>query len=758
MQTTRAWAGPRAVCVSELLSGSCAEERVAFIAPNYDDYCMHLIQPKVLDRLAEHAECFRRARPFRHQVIDDFLDRGFCEQLLADFPAFDARYAKNEVGAVGEKAVRMDMPSLSPAFARLDRYLQSREFLSTIEQLTGIPELLYDADYVGGGTHENRHGQGLDIHVDFNVLPARGWHRRLNLIVYLNPEWEESWGGALELHADPWAGSGPFLKLAPAFNRCAIFETNEVSWHGFERIELPEDRRHLTRKSIAVYLYTATRPAQETAPSHGTIYVPAGLPDDVRPDSVLSHEQWLQLRRRFAQMRSQLKFLYQRELQASAQLEAAARALSEAQAAVALPLLGSATSSGVSGYWPDGWMTVRLAAELYLARGVTEVSFELWAPPQLAREQVLVITFGDDNTTATIAPGQRVRLRAPVHARAGATLALRMDASESFLPTTGDVRRLALKLIAIEMTHDDSKSDWLLSAAVSARKAIRVATETIRTAHPNGHFYSPVCDPADLKKRSEELWPPSPALPIGIDFQPARHEQILREWFPRHRPAYDYPESGASDDELTHFYTRNSQFSWLDARALFVLLCELKPKRIIEVGSGYSSLLMADVNRRFLGGSVDIRCIEPYPRPFLTRGLPGIAEVIVERVERVPLATFESLQSGDVLFIDSSHVSKTGSDVNTLFFDVLPRLRQGVIVHVHDIFLPSEYLQEWVLEENRSWNEQYLLRAMLMHSEAFEVLFACNYAALHHAEALAVALGVPPEKAFGGGSFWIRRR
>ncbi len=723
---------------------------------------MSSIQQRILDQLPIHAARFQQATPFRHHVIDDFLDRDLLDQLLADFPAFEERFAKNELGAVGDKAVRMDMPSLSPAYGRLDRFLQSREFLGTIETLTGISDLLYDPDYVGGGTHENRHGQGLDVHVDFNILPRRGWHRRLNLIVYLNPEWDDAWGGALELHADPWAGSGPFLKLAPLYNRCAIFETNEVSWHGFERIDLPEDKRHLTRKSIAIYLYTTTRPAAETAPSHGTIYVPAGLPDDIQPDATLSHEQWILLRRRFAQMRGQLKFLYQRELEASAQLAAAAQALREAQAAVALPLLGYATSSDIAGYWPDGWMTTTLTAQLHLARGATEIAFELWAPPGLPRAQSLTITLGEEISEATIAPGQRVRLRAPLGARAGTQLTMRIDASESLVPDSGDVRTLALKVIAIELAHDETKRDWLSgltqTAMQTAKQSARAASDTIRTAHPNGHFYSPVCDPAELKKRAAELWPESPPLPIGIDFRPDRHEEILRNWFPRHYLAYDYPETGAQDSELTSFYTRNSQFSWLDARALFVLLRELRPARIIEVGSGYSSLLMADVNRRFLDGAIDIRCIEPYPRPFLTRGVPGIREVIVERVERVAPALFESLQAGDMLFIDSSHVSKTGSDVNTLFFDVLPRLKSGVIVHVHDIFLPAEYLREWVLDENRSWNEQYLLRALLMHSEVWEVLFACNYAALHHREALSVALGVPVDKVFGGGSFWMRRR
>lgn len=111
---------------------------------------------------------------------------------------------------------------------------------------------------------------------------------------------------------------------------------------------------------------------------------------------------------------------------------------------------------------------------------------------------------------------------------------------------------------------------------------------------------------------------------------------------------------------------------------------------MIEFGSGYSSLLMADVNRRFLGNQSHVRCIGPYPRELLKRGVAGIDEVLVQRVQDVSLNVFADLEAGDVLFIDSSHVSKTGSDVNYLYFEVLPRLTAGVVVHIHDIFLPHD--------------------------------------------------------------------
>jgi hypothetical protein len=286
---------------------------------------------------------------------------------------------------------------------------------------------------------------------------------------------------------------------------------------------------------------------------------------------------------------------------------------------------------------------------------------------------------------------------------------------------------------------------------------LQAAEEGIRTLVPNGHFYSPVVDPEELRTRRASLWPVNMPEVRGIEFNPTMHQKILSGWFPRHMPRYDFPEHFDAAMPPTQFFTCNSQFSWLDARALFVMLNELRPARMIEVGSGFSSLLTADVNQRCLDGGCHFTCIEPYPRQFLLDGVPGISELVVAKVQDVALETFDALDAGDILFIDSSHVCKTGSDVNHLYFEVIPRLRPGVFVHVHDIFLPFEYPHEWVLDENRSWNEQYLLRALLMQSNAFDVLFGSNYA--HHAfpKLVATVLGRPAGKGFGGGSFWFVR-
>src|SRR5450432_2380824 len=209
-----------------------------------------------------------------------------------------------------------------------------------------------------------------------------------------------------------------------------------------------------------------------------------------------------------------------------------------------------------------------------------------------------------------------------------------------------------------------------------------MSSSSIKTAHENGHFYSPIVDPAQLD--TDRMWPAQPQI-LGIDFDDAGHERLLREVFPRFMVEYDYPEHLDETPELAQFYTRNSQFSWLDLRALFVLLLHWQPRRLIEVGSGFSTLLAADVNHRFLEGAAEVTCIEPYPRAFLHQGIPGMTRLIQDKVQNVALVEFSNLQAGDILFIDSSHVAKTGSDVNFLFFEVLPRLAAGVRVHIHDI-------------------------------------------------------------------------
>jgi predicted O-methyltransferase YrrM len=278
--------------------------------------------------------------------------------------------------------------------------------------------------------------------------------------------------------------------------------------------------------------------------------------------------------------------------------------------------------------------------------------------------------------------------------------------------------------------------------------------------YPNGHYYSPVINVADIEHRSEQIWPARPQL-VGIDFNHPGHEQLLREVFQRYVGAFDYaekmPSEARDENAVEHFFQTNSQFAWLDSIALFVLMQHWRPRKIIEVGSGFSSLLMADVNRRFLDGGTHITCIEPYPRPFLKRGIAGISALIGERVQDVPLDVFAALEPGDILFIDSSHVSKTGSDVNYLMFEIVPRLQAGVLIHIHDIFLPHEYPRDWVIDDKRCWNEQYLVRALLTFNTSFRVEFGSAFAYYALPKELKAALVPCGNKFYGGSSLWLRK-
>jgi hypothetical protein len=271
----------------------------------------------------------------------------------------------------------------------------------------------------------------------------------------------------------------------------------------------------------------------------------------------------------------------------------------------------------------------------------------------------------------------------------------------------------------------------------------------------DGHFYSPLVDPADIAPRADRIWP-AEAQVLGVDFNEAGHRELLTEAFTRYIGDFDYPQALPEGSDPTRYFVGNSEFGVLDCRALFVLLRHWKPRRLVEVGSGFSTLLIADVNRRWFDGAIDVTAIEPFPRPFLKDGVSGLTRLIESKVQDVDPEVFATLRAGDILFIDSSHVAKTGSDVNHLYFEVLPRLASGVLVHIHDIFLPEDYPKDWVFG-GRHWNEQYVLRALLMHSTGFRVRFGSRFAFLRLGEVLRKALRQPDGALWSGGSFWIER-
>jgi hypothetical protein len=285
------------------------------------------LNPKLRDSAAALHDQFANAQPFRHLVVDDLLHAELLRDLIEQFPAFDAKNALNEYGEAGGKAVRADLPRLGSGYARFDALMQDREFLGWLSHVTGIPKLLYDADYLGGGTHENVSGQDLDPHVDFNYHTNGRWHRRLNLILFLNERWALDWGGCLQLHRNPWLppSEDETQTVIPRANRAVVFETTENSWHGFPRIAIPASENGLTRRSVAVYFYTTERPAEQTVPGHGTYYVPRPFPEEIAEGRTLEASQVGELKELFKRRDQQIRYLRESERELREQLERISR-------------------------------------------------------------------------------------------------------------------------------------------------------------------------------------------------------------------------------------------------------------------------------------------------------------------------------------------------------------------------------------------------------------------------------------------------
>jgi hypothetical protein len=190
------------------------------------------------------------------------------------------------------------------------------------------------------------------------------------------------------------------------------------------------------------------------------------------------------------------------------------------------------------------------------------------------------------------------------------------------------------------------------------------------------------------------------------------------------------------DDERT-FDINNSTFGLGDAEFLYNLIRLKKPQRVYEIGSGNSTLITKEAIRKNEEEAPDYKCkhlcIEPYEAPWLEE--TGVT-VVRRRVEDLDKAMFSELTRGDILFIDSSHIIRPQGDVLFEYLDLLPSLKKGVIVHVHDIFSPRDYPRVWVIDEVRLWNEQYLLEAFLTCNRDWKILGALNYLQHNHFERL----------------------
>lgn len=259
------------------------------------------------------------------------------------------------------------------------------------------------------------------------------------------------------------------------------------------------------------------------------------------------------------------------------------------------------------------------------------------------------------------------------------------------------------------------------------------------------HFYSPVPKLAAL----EADYPGDSAL-AGIDMNEAGQLQLLQDRLAPFAAAFQ----GLRAQPPAPFQLQSSAFGGIDPYAYYSLIRAFQPQRIIEVGAGYSTHVAALAVQQ--NGSGSITCIEPYPGEALQR-LEGRVKVLPQGAEATPPDFFQQLGANDILFIDSTHTLRMGGDVSHLFLEVLPRLAPGVLVHVHDIFLPQPYPRAFVLERRLFWMEQALLQAYLVGNTRVEVLLACNYLALRQGAALRAAFADAPYYE-GSGSFWFRVR
>jgi hypothetical protein len=211
-----------------------------------------------------------KSTPVPNFMIDNFLDEDFANRVLAAYPTFeDALKQGKSFSAVNErgKVQVTDSALFAEPVAELNRTLASPEFLELLSDVFQIPNLLPDESLIGGGIHQTGPRGHLDVHVDFNYIEERQLHRRLNILIYFNKDWREEWGGNIEL----WDKDVKVCEhsYSPIFNRCVIFNTNDISYHGVSAVKCPEGR---TRKSFAAYYYTKEAPAHWTGQAHSTIF------------------------------------------------------------------------------------------------------------------------------------------------------------------------------------------------------------------------------------------------------------------------------------------------------------------------------------------------------------------------------------------------------------------------------------------------------------------------------------------------------
>lgn len=405
-------------------------------------------------------ERFASAQPFPYVVIENFFTEDYARRLVEQFPVPDASLSPNLFGAAGKKAFRHDLTLLGPAYRMAHQLFGSAEFLNWLGTLTGIERLLYDPTNYGGGTHENYDGRDLRPHVDFNFHPVTKLHRRVNLIVYLNEDWQTEWGGSIALHRDPRDPLDEVVAYPPTFNRCIIFETSERSWHSFDRINLPADQKHRTRKSLSLYFYTRERPEHEIHKPHTTFFIPRPLPPRFVSGYTLSAEDETELGELLGH-RDRLIQLYQREQGRSEADPDAARMrilVAELSAKQRLPILGYAWAEGaVSGRYRDGWSGAELRFSLRAERPISSIAVRVRVPDRIPENTLLRIHAGDTLLAEAAATPGIVEMQGSHSIPAGsvAEIVLSISATINFqnLGLSADERDLGFILERMTLEH-----------------------------------------------------------------------------------------------------------------------------------------------------------------------------------------------------------------------------------------------------------------------------------------------------------------
>lgn len=317
----------------------------------------------------------------------------------------------------------------------------------------------------------------------------------------------------------------------------------------------------------------------------------------------------------------------------------------------------------------------------------------------------------------------------------------------------GEVRA---RLEALEVWRTDSTGGEAgRSPAAASSAAIGPAQESLYLRFaPPGHFYSTIPDRDDLVLHQERIFSRTRHDLPGIHLDDAVMTGFLDAFAPFYKDFPFVDEPGPD----RRFHMDNGVYSRGDAVVLYSMMRLLKPRRIVEVGSGMSTCLLLDVNRLFFDNAIELITVDPFPERMLA--LIGPQEksrlnVIPKRLQDMDRSIFPALERNDIVFFDSTHVAKCDSDVNHIFFDVLPALAPGVHIHFHDMFYPFEYPREWLLDIGAAWNELYLMRAFLQYNRQFKVNLFSDYVGLFHADR--VRRTIPVFMRGVGGSLWLER-